>query len=116
MPNEVFFNNQVDFEWAIFGRSSYSNYYHNTGFPFGNDLSYKSIGWVKILFRADKKPKCLTLFLKKDPTFTDSHYKDFYYTRKYFYKYGIIHKIFTEIKEVNGATYRYTETYELLSE
>ena len=112
--NELFFDNQLKFETALFGRSSYSNYYSNTGLPFESDRNYKNIAWVKIKFNEKKKPIRLELFLKKDPEMTNPIYKDFHYIREYFYNNNIISKIITTIKEVGGETRKYTETYEVI--
>jgi len=112
--NELFFDNQLKFETALFGRSSYSNYYSNTGLPFESDRNYKNIAWVKIKFNEKKKPIRLELLLKKDPKMTNPIYKDFYYIREYFYNNNIISKIITTIKEVGGETSVYTETYEVI--
>jgi len=112
--NELFFDNQLKFETGLFGRSSYSNYYSNTGLPFESDRNYKNIAWVKIKFNEKKKPIRLELFLKKDPEMTNPIYKDFHYIREYFYNNNIISKIITTIKEVGGETRKYTETYEVI--
>ena len=112
--NELFFDNQLEFETALFGRSSYTNYYSNTGLPFESDRNYKNIAWVKIKFNEKKKPIRLELFLKKDPKMTNPIYKDFHYIREYFYNNNIISKIITTIKEVGGETSVYTETYEVI--
>ena len=112
--NELFFDNQLEFETALFGRSSYTNYYSNTGLPFESDRNYKNIAWVKIKFNEKKKPIRLELFLKKDPEMTNPIYKDFHYIREYFYNNNIISKIITTIKEVGGETRKYTETYEVI--
>ena len=112
--NELFFDNQLKFETGLFGRSSYSNYYSNTGLPFESDRNYKNIAWVKIKFNEKKKPIRLELFLKKDPEMTNPIYKDFHYIREYFYNNNIISKIITTIKEVGGETSVYTETYEVI--
>jgi len=112
--NELFFDNQLEFEIALFGRSSYANYYSNTGLPFESDRNYKNIAWVKIKFNEKKKPIRLELLLKKDPKMTNPIYKDFYYIREYFYNNNIISKIITTIKEVGGETRKYTETYEVI--
>ena len=112
--NELFFDNQLEFETALFGRSSYTNYYSNTGLPFESDRNYKNIAWVKIKFNEKKKPIRLELLLKKDPKMTNPIYKDFYYIREYFYNNNIISKIITTIKEVGGETRKYTETYEVI--
>jgi len=112
--NELFFDNQLEFEIALFGRSSYANYYSNTGLPFESDRNYKNIAWVKIKFNEKKKPIRLELFLKKDPEMTNPIYKDFHYIREYFYNNNIISKIITTIKEVGGETRKYTETYEVI--
>ena len=112
--NELFFDNQLKFETALFGRSSYANYYSNTGLPFESDRNYKNIAWVKIKFNDKKKPIRLELLLKKDPKMTNPIYKDFHYIREYFYNNNIISKIITTIKEVGGETSVYTETYEVI--
>ena len=112
--NELFFDNQLKFETALFGRSSYANYYSNTGLPFESDRNYKNIAWVKIKFDEKKKPIRLELLLKKDPKMTNPIYKDFHYIREYFYNNNIISKIITTIKEVGGETSVYTETYEVI--
>ena len=112
--NELFFDNQLEFETALFGRSSYTNYYSNTGLPFESDRNYKNIAWVKIKFDEKKKPIRLELLLKKDPKMTNPIYKDFHYIREYFYNNNIISKIITTIKEVGGETRKYTETYEVI--
>ena len=112
--NELFFDNQLKFETALFGRSSYANYYSNTGLPFESDRNYKNIAWVKIKFNEKKKPIRLELLLKKDPKMTNPIYKDFHYIREYFYNNNIISKIITTIKEVGGETSVYTETYEVI--
>ena len=112
--NELFFDNQLEFETALFGRSSYTNYYSNTGLPFESDRNYKNIAWVKIKFNEKKKPIRLELLLKKDPKMTNPIYKDFYYIREYFYNNNIISKVITTIKEVGGETRKYTETYEVI--
>ena len=112
-PNEIFFNNQLEFQTGIFGRSSYANYYSNTGLPFESDRNYKSIAWVKIQFNDKKKPIRLEFFLKKDPEIKDPLYKDFYYIREYFYKNEIVSEVVTTIKEVGGKTDKYTEIYEV---
>lgn len=112
--NELFFDNQLKFETALFGRSSYANYYSNTGLPFESDRNYKNIAWVKIKFDEKKNPIRLELLLKKDPKMTNPIYKDFHYIREYFYNNNIISKIITTIKEVGGETSVYTETYEVI--
>lgn len=112
--NELFFDNQLKFETALFGRSSYANYYSNTGLPFESDRNYKNIAWVKIKFNDKKKPIRLELLLKKDLKMTNPIYKDFHYIREYFYNNNIISKIITTIKEVGGETSVYTETYEVI--
>ena len=112
--NELFFDNQLKFETALFGRSSYANYYSNTGLPFESDRNYKNIAWVKIKFDEKKKPIHLELLLKKDPKMTNPICKDFHYIREYFYNNNIISKIITTIKEVGGETRKYTETYEVI--
>ena len=110
----MFFDNQLKFETALFGRSPYANYYSNTGLPFESDRNYKNIAWVKIKFNDKKKPIRLELLLKKDPKMTNPIYKDFHYIREYFYNNNIISKIITTIKEVGGETSVYTETYEVI--
>lgn len=112
--NELFFDNQLKFETALFGRSPYANYYSNTGLPFESDRNYKNIAWVKIKFNDKKKPIRLELLLKKDPEMANPIYKDFHYIREYFYNNNIISKIITTIKEVGGETSVYTETYEVI--
>lgn len=112
--NELFFDNQLKFETGLFGRSSYANYYSNTGLPFESDRNYKNIAWVKIKFNDKKKPIRLELLLKKDPEMANPIYKDFHYIREYFYNNNIISKIITTIKEVGGETSVYTETYEVI--
>ena len=75
--NELFFDNQLKFETALFGRSSYANYYSNTGLPFESDRNYKNIAWVKIKFDEKKETHSFRTSPKERPKNDESYLQRF---------------------------------------